>query len=78
MFQTFSKSSHELQSSRGAEVDAGPFQLIVVQERACGGGVRALRDVAHLHWPAGQLKAVQLLQGLFCTLGICKLEDESR
>lgn len=48
--QTFSQASHELQASGGSQVDAGPLQLIVVQDGAGRGRVRALRHVAHLHW----------------------------
>ena len=70
---TFCQTGHELQASRGSEVDAGALQLIRVQEGGGAGGVAPLSHMTHLHGPAGQLEPVQLLQGLLGTLCVCKL-----
>ena len=70
---TFGQAGHELQASRGSEVDAGAFQFVRIQEGGGAGGVAPLRHVTHLHGPAGQLETVQLLQGLLSTLCVCKL-----
>lgn len=72
--QTFRQPSHELQTACCAKVDASPLQLIIVQKRTSRGRIWTFCDVSHLHGTSCQLKPVQLLQRLLCTLCICKLQ----
>lgn len=70
---TLGQSGHELKSASSSQINACPFQLIIVQEGAGSGGISPLRHMSHFHWSASQLKAIKLFQSLLRTFGISKL-----
>ncbi len=73
---TFGQSGHQLKSTSRSQINAGPFQLIIVQEGAGVWGISALRHMSHFHWSASQLKPIKLFQSLLSTFGISKLGKE--
>lgn len=72
---TLGQLGHQLESPALPQLGASALLLLAVREGRRG-GVAPVRHVTHLHGPARQLEAVQLLQSLFATLGICKLRRQ--